>query len=510
MEKSKRRQAIVVIHGIGEQRPLNTMRSLVKSLLSYERKDERGDQDVRDWVKPDRISKSYEMRKITAKKVEGKRSTTHFYEYHWAGKMTNSHASHVFRWLCSLLTMKRIFSKTTVTIKIVQILSVVLFGLWILFPVRITLEHLFICNHPFIDHHSLQWIFGLILPFLLSRYFLARIFIGYIGDAARYLRNDPSNIAQREDIRRDGIKFLKRLHKDGEYDRIILVGHSLGSVIAYDLLTYLWIDFNKSLKLPALPDKKIKKFSKNSRWHCIIHETPELEKTLDEICSASQSLIKQGQEIKDWKAIQQSLEFKTYRNKQEAFWNAIHTSKNKKANKDQKTAGWLISDLITLGSPLTHGNLLMSDSNEEFQRVKMTRQFPTCPPSQDPPPRKEIEKGKATDRSYYQYMNENNELFLNHGTPFFPTKWTNLYFNSDYIGGPINHQFGPGIKDIELKHNLPCYKFWKKLPLFTHGHYWSLNATSQNIKSLKEYLAIKELYKVMRLDDLERKVYSKN
>src|SRR5437764_393830 len=59
----------------------------------------------------------------------------------------------------------------------------------------------------------------------------------YAGDAARYLHVAPPNIQGRRQIREAGIDLLEKLHQSGEYDRIILVGHSLGSVIGFDILT---------------------------------------------------------------------------------------------------------------------------------------------------------------------------------------------------------------------------------------------------------------------------------
>jgi hypothetical protein len=69
------------------------------------------------------------------------------------------------------------------------------------------------------------------------------VLLDVIGDAARYLDVHPTNVARRYDILRGGTEMLRRLHNmrdesDGSarcrYGRIVLVGHSLGSVIAYD------------------------------------------------------------------------------------------------------------------------------------------------------------------------------------------------------------------------------------------------------------------------------------
>src|SRR5262249_23061735 len=65
----------------------------------------------------------------------------------------------------------------------------------------------------------------------------------YAGDAARYLSPRPENVGVRRAIRSAAIELLEGLHDDPSwrrYHRIIVVGHSLGSVIAYDALTHLW------------------------------------------------------------------------------------------------------------------------------------------------------------------------------------------------------------------------------------------------------------------------------
>ena len=50
----------------------------------------------------------------------------------------------------------------------------------------------------------------------------------YLGDAARYFRNSPANVAVRRAIRKEAVDTLERLHNCGLYDRIIVVAHSLG------------------------------------------------------------------------------------------------------------------------------------------------------------------------------------------------------------------------------------------------------------------------------------------
>ncbi|MBJ6903642.1 hypothetical protein, partial [Vibrio cholerae] len=58
----------------------------------------------------------------------------------------------------------------------------------------------------------------------------------YLGDAARYFRGSPANVAVRRAIRKEAVGTLERLHTSGQYDRIIVVAHSLGCVVSYDML----------------------------------------------------------------------------------------------------------------------------------------------------------------------------------------------------------------------------------------------------------------------------------
>ena len=71
---------------------------------------------------------------------------------------------------------------------------------------------------------------------------LQGLVLNYIGDAAIYLSPEPRNIQARQAVRDAGVALFESLHSglDAEhaYDRIVVVGHSLGSVIGYDILTY--------------------------------------------------------------------------------------------------------------------------------------------------------------------------------------------------------------------------------------------------------------------------------
>ena len=71
------------------------------------------------------------------------------------------------------------------------------------------------------------------------------------------------------------------------------------------------------------------------------------------------------------------------------IFDALSISKINKESiwKDQKikaekneTTPWLISDFITLGSPLAHATFLLANSRDEFKTRKKDHELPTCPP----------------------------------------------------------------------------------------------------------------------------------
>lgn len=135
----------------------------------------------------------------------------------------------------------------------------------------------------------------------------------------------PDNIAQRQVIRRQCVRFLRSLTQsiDPSYDRIVVIGHSLGSIIAYDALKLMWATLPSSISLPA--------------------------NVLDQDLDKKSDL--QG----------------------ELFSKRLYPS----------ATHWKVSDLITLGSPLVHAPILLAGSIEDFEELKKQRELPTCPPQVD-------------------------------------------------------------------------------------------------------------------------------
>ncbi len=194
------RQAIIIIHGVGEQRPLETLKKFVNNVVG-------------DGVcnKPDKMSSLFELRRLQLPKKRNQ-PLTDFYEYYWAHHMRDSQFRMVLSWFRHLLL--RWPWKISRSIMPYYLL------IWAILPAVVS-SGIFV-----------NWITSVAIAFfsalLFFDYHVLRISYGVIDDAARYLNPTPDNIEQRNKIRKEGIELLDSLHKSKKYSRIVIVGHSLG------------------------------------------------------------------------------------------------------------------------------------------------------------------------------------------------------------------------------------------------------------------------------------------
>lgn len=432
------RQAVVVIHGMGEQHPNVTLRSFVESISSYLGAGSGGNRkEGRFWDKPDRFSGNFETRKMT---MSGGRyrPMTDFYEFYWAHYMRNTRCSHIKDWL------RRIVLRLPQNVSR-RLLPVYLFG-WMLFLIALCVLIIYLVQYGVqeIALKILAYTSGIGASVILLS--LSRFLFNYLGDAGRYLDPSPLNIMERQAIRSSGIRLLKNLHESNKYDRIIIVSHSLGSVIAYDLVKFLWIEYNETFDR----DKFVELYLKEGRD--IFQKAKSSEK-------AAKELDRQEQDVHYFQKAQgESLKY-------------LHAIGNR----------WLISDLVTIGSPLAHAGHLFLQDTGLFEKLKRQREYPTCPPLV-----------QAPDRSYH-YASRSFEVdqvnhplsvrIFNHSSPFAVTRWTNLFFTSDYIGGPLNPLFGNGVRDVKIDGPKPNY-------LYPSGHtrYWDVKFRHNILKEIWQQL----------------------
>jgi len=247
-----------------------------------------------------------------------------------------------------------------------------------------------------------------------------------VGDAARYLHVSPTNIHARHEIRQLGVDLLKELHKpEHSYSRIVVVGHSLGSVIGYDILTHAWINYHDHTETAP--------------------SAPRPMEALDNLESLA------AEATKDTERVQSA---------QRLYFEELKTN----------GCGWLVSDFVTLGSPLAHASILLARDSTDLQRKQEDRELPTCLPTLE----SAVRDGKTVKRFSFEVGRgrRDEHRLPHHAAVFAPTRWTNLFFPStaifwgDPVGGPLKAAMGLGVRDVPVRTS-------QNAGLFSHTRYWS-------------------------------------
>ena len=459
----RKKQAVILIHGIGEQRPMQTLRSFVEAVWSTDESvksseaihtDAKGEESGL-FSKPDRIADHFELRRLITT-TNKKKVTTDFFEYYWAHRLEGTRIAHVLGW------SKRLLMRSPKT------LPPALKGTWYVL-IGLALLILSLGVVALVNEGSLIRNTALSAALSLAvAWFITPLVLNIVGDAARYLDPAPGNIASRQAIRQAGVIMLEELHNRQAYDRIILVGHSLGSVIAFDILTHAWPRFNVIRKEDwastprAIALNKMEKMLQDS--------SPPLDK-------------------KDFRQQQRRL----------------------LAEQQRNGNAWLVTDLITLGSPLTYAEVLLARDKAELKSKQHDRELPSCPPKtetkmlkptsdeggvepeheDDLPEQAKESKEDSQIKQFISYPTVNkHKRVLHHAAVFGVTRWTNLYFPTkgivwgDFIGGPVAPQFGEGIKDIPVQTS-------QRRGFLSHTLYWrskDLSGAPEHIQTLRQAL----------------------
>ena len=94
------RQAVVVIHGIGNQRPMDTLRPFVEAVLNV---DPARDQDPRYYSKPENLSGTFELRRLQSR---DSRPRTDYFELYWQHLVPQATWQRIYAWLALLLSRR--------------------------------------------------------------------------------------------------------------------------------------------------------------------------------------------------------------------------------------------------------------------------------------------------------------------------------------------------------------------------------------------------------------------
>jgi len=536
------KQAVVVIHGMGEQKPMGTLRAFVETIWQKDRSLTAGDADNPFWIRPDARAGLHELRRITTPPIRpnpeaepGRR--TDFYEFYWADLMQGTTWQHLLSWVRGLLfrspaTVPWNVFAVWICLWIVTFAVVIaslstmfgldldsldrksdpppaglindwywwffdglrsfilclgnwfrpvayyllwilgLFAIWALFPWRSLLQArnwlslpiiaaLFIAGYFFAELVVRKEIAGAafsVLTALLAHNFL----VPYFGDVARYVEASPANVQNRRAVRSRGLKLLRELHECGEYNRIIIVAHSLGTIVAYDLITLLWAEHG--------PDRG----------------NPPAE-------GAEQQLLELDTYLQNVKSGKDRWDLNAFRARQRTISKALTEPGPGVGEPPSDPKTWLISDLVTLGSPLTHAEFLLADDDRKFDKLIEERVLSSCPPLLTP----RTEKGLEDQYSFLYAAPDSALRFPHHASCFAAVRWTNIhdaphpltFLFGDVISGRVSEHFGYRYQQgkrqiitsgiIEEKADI----FWGTLNiprLFTHTKYWQWHQTWEN------------------------------
>ncbi|MGO4443754.1 hypothetical protein AB4Z42_10400 [Mycobacterium sp. 2YAF39] len=223
------RTAVVVVHGMGEKRPMETFDDFVRTALPPH------DGQWHHQPRPALITDTYEARRYVAP------GQAEFFEYHWPFLMTAGKYAGVAPSALRLF-LRRPGNVPDALLGVWRLVWTVIAAALLVIPV------LFISGYA-LNSDVPAWIIGLtisavVLIFWFGLYrMMARALVNKktapLVDSARYLDPSPYSYAARRAVRGGLVDLLRDLHEDG-YARIVLVGHGVGAYIAYDALTVFW------------------------------------------------------------------------------------------------------------------------------------------------------------------------------------------------------------------------------------------------------------------------------
>jgi hypothetical protein len=471
-------QAVVMIHGIGEQRPMDTIKAFVDAAWVKNTAVQRAGPDGKPvpgaadiWSQPDARTGSLELRRITTR--HGRDSTqfpagvrTDFYELYWADLTAGTPWEEFTSWIRYLLF--RPLSHVPHDVRLAYWL------LWAGAIIVVVLGLAAVVPATFWKSTSLAWLAN-------WQWLVAAIAVGLtallhfaaqatFSRVARYTRADPVNIAARAAVRERGLMLLRKLHDEGLYERVIVVSHSLGTMLAHDLIGYFWAEREAA--------------------RTIAENTPEFAALCALEQAAADVAAKKPDAIKQYAAAQRRLRI--------ALGKRSPWGQPEPGDAPVAKRRWLISNLVTLGSPLTHAEFLIAADKADLDKRKDARELPESPPFREYLNEGVLQRAIATGTMPIAQPPERTRLCsysvtgsdgvwrLHHAAPFAAVKWTNIFdpaklvIFGDIIGGPVRDAFGPAVTDVDLR--ALRGQSWT----FTHTKYWTVDAEPHHIEELRK------------------------
>ncbi|MBB3753637.1 hypothetical protein FHT44_006159 [Mycolicibacterium sp. BK634] len=419
--------AVVVVHGMGEQRPLDTINSFIKTGLKPfgDPTDPKARARIY-YSRPALLAKSFQARRLLAiarvvnRTVE--QTQTEFFEYHWSYRMTGNKISDLVSTVARL--MWRPIRRAPTPLR----------ALWLVMWAAVIGLSAYIWSllaHHKIDEISLKSVVGSLFPNGAVAAFVVALILGLAGwltstfvDVVRYLDTSPRSYAVRESIRGGMVDLLKALTDSGRYNRIVVVAHSLGGYIAYDAMTSLWNEIDRGEEELA---------------------------TLQELQDRANALPQDPSAPVDETALI------AFRSAQYELWKEMR----------DKRIGWLITDFITVGTPMYFADLLYTKNRAAFDELRKRSELPQCPPRSD----SQTIEGTIVSSLKYGWR---GQKVLVTGSPFAAVRWSNYWFPTrwfifgDWFGGPLRPLFGAGIEERAIQGNTPG----RLIPAGAHTRYF--------------------------------------
>lgn len=447
-DRPRAKTALVLIHGMGEQRPMATLWDFVEAVWTDDR-DMVATYNGAVYAKPDGINPLLDLRRVTTRYWSGEDPRRiDFFEYYWAHLMVGNTIRGTVDWILGL------FIRSPASVP-KGLRSIWLAGLCFLLLAMILFVAAALPQSLSDLVFDRRAIVALGAVSAIASLAASRWLAPVAGDAARYFSPDPDNVEAREKIIRGGVELIENLTRSGDYDRIIVVGHSLGSAIGLDILDTA---FGK-----IRPDDWAQAHQADGR-------AAERLALLEKIAGRAEG----GTDEDDGGAADHVFPLDAYRDAQRSYANALA------AGWDDRRSPWLVSDFVTLGSPLSKAHVLISRTEHDFAKLKAKRQVPTCPPrlEQKSPPR-------------FSFRARGGVMVPHHGALFAPTVWTNIYFPSrafifgDIVSGPVAPLFGPAVRDVRMPTT-----GWR----FRHLDYWRLagDTPPDQVRALRNAINFRE------------------
>ncbi len=447
------RQAVVIVHGMGEQRPMDTVRDFARAVLSSKTGAKGSDaQEPEFWSRPDGRTGSLELRRLTTRKSERSEAfpngaRTDFYELYWADLTGGSTWSQFGGWIRYLLF--RPWSQVPRDVR----------GAWMALWIVTALACAIGVASILPDDVFPTWArVALALAAAGLGALVHKMATASFGRVVRYTRADPANISARAAVRERGLRLLNELHAGAEYDRVVLVGHSLGSILAYDLINYLWTQRESARTLKP-----------GGQELAAVREVHGAAAALREGDEASIARFRRAQ----------------------ARLRRLLAARQGDPDGAER---WLISDFVTIGSPLTHAEFLLATNEADLAERIGTREYPASPPVREPLNRLGVWLAKkhgfldkqAREGELFVYPKQGGGWCLHHASPFAVVRWTNIHdparwiFQGDLVSGALRSKFGLCVKDVDLS------ALRGRSRAFSHTQYWSLDTAPEQIEALRE------------------------